>query len=263
MRLAMSTNTIIPIHERASPGPVAFVLGLIACAVLFLPVPASAFQIVPISQEFEPTGRGANQVFQVENGRDEPITVIVDMATRAIDIDGNETMAETEDFVVFPTELILEPGSARAVRVQWVGEAAPTSELAYRIIAEETPLNVRRETPGATVFLTIRYVGSIYVVPPGARPNVTVASARAVPASQGGMNLEVVLENEGTRHAIIGDPALVVTSGAVSMPVDKAALEGAIAGENILAGGQRRVLLPMPAGLPSGELTASFDYSVQ
>lgn len=220
---------------------------------------ASAFQVVPISQEFEPTGRGANQVFQVENDRDEPVTVTIAMAKRVVDIDGRESHEATEDFTVFPTEIILQPKASRVVRVQWIGEAAPSTELSYRLIAEETPLNMKRDTPGASVFLTVRYIGSIYIVPKGARHKVVVASAGPAAGSQ----LEVVLENQGNRHAIIDSPALSVTSGGVTKAVDAKALGTALAGENILAGGKRRLVLPWPAGLPAGPVTAELKYSVQ
>ena len=233
----------------------ALVGGLLAVA----PGLASAFQVVPISQEFDPTGRGANQVFQVENDREEPVTVTIAMAKRVVDIDGGETHEETDDFTVFPTEIILQPKTSRVVRVQWIGEPAPASELSYRIIAEETPLNMRRDTPGASVFLTVRYIGSIYIVPKGARHKLVVASAGSVDGSR----LEVVLENQGNRHAIVDNPSLTVTAGGVTKTIEGSVLAKTLTGENILAGSKRRIVLPWPAGLPVGAVTAELKYSVQ
>ena len=222
-----------------------------------LAVPGQAFQVVPITQDFEPSGRGAKQVFQVENDRDEPVNVTIAMARRIVDIDGRETPEETDDFTVFPTEIILQPKTSRAVRVQWIGDPAPTAELAYRIIAEETPLNMRRETPGASVFLTVRYIGSIYIVPKRARHDVVVASA----GSAGPAQLEVVIENRGTLHAILDAPSLTVTAGGVTKTIDTEALNAVLNGENILAGAKRRIVLPWPTGLPAGPVSASLEYS--
>ncbi|MEQ9333853.1 hypothetical protein [Thalassobaculum sp.] len=222
-----------------------------------LAVPGQAFQVVPITQDFEPSGRGAKQVFQVENDRDEPVTVTIAMAKRIVDIDGRETLGETDDFTVFPTEIILQPKTSRAVRVQWIGDPAPAAELAYRIIAEETPLNMRRETPGASVFLTVRYIGSIYIVPKRARHDVVVASAGPAGPAQ----LEVVIENRGTLHAILDAPSLTVTAGGVTKTVDAEALNAVLNGENILAGAKRRIVLPWPPGLPAGPVSANLAYS--
>lgn len=218
---------------------------------------AGAFQIVPITQDFDPSGRRANQVFQVENDRDEPVTVTIAMAQRVVDIDGRETQLETDDFTVFPTEIILQPKTSRAVRVQWIGDPAPAAELPFRIIAEETPLNMRRDSPGASVFLTVRYVGSVYVVPKGARHQVVVASAGAA----GNGQIEVVLENKGNRHAVLDNPTLTVSGGGVSKAIDLKAVAETVNGENILAGSKRRFLLPWPAGLPVGAVTAELKYS--
>lgn len=248
-------RTRIPPRRSARLALAALVGGILAVAS----AAASAFQVVPISQEFEPTGRGANQVFQVENDRDEPVTVTIDMARRIVDIDGRETHEATEDFTVFPTEIILQPKSSRVVRVQWIGEPAPASELSYRLIAEETPLNMKRETPGASVFLTVRYIGSIYIVPKSARHKLVVASAGAAAGSQ----LEIVLENQGNRHAIIDSPTLTVTGGGVTRTVDAKALAETLNGENILAGGKRRFVLPWPAGLPVGAVSADLKYAAQ
>jgi fimbrial chaperone protein len=253
----MTTFASIP-RGRAAFGVVGgMLLSLLTAAS------ASAFQIVPISQDFEPTGRGANQTFQVENDRQEAVTVTVAMALRKVDSEGRETLTPTEDFTLFPTEIVLQPKTSRIVRAKWIGDTAPKSELSYRIIAEETPLNMRRDTPGASVFLTVRYVGSIYVVPKGVRADIVVSSAQSLTSAQGQPQLELVLENKGTKHAILDAPAITIVAGGVSRPLDKAIVDKALSGENILAQSQRRIVLPWPQGVPVGAVKAELKYSVQ
>ena len=242
-----------------------FQAGLLAgvAAAAMVPGSARAFQLVPLSQDFEPSGRGVNQTFEVENDRDEQVTVTLGMAVRKVDVNGKETLEETEDFTLFPTEIILQPKTSRVIRAKWIGDPAPKVELPYRIIAEETPLHIKRDTPGASVFLTVRYVGSIYVVPKGVKPDVVVASAKTIAGPQGSQQLEVILENKGDRHAVLDTPSLDVTAGGVTKAVDKAAVDAALTGENILAKNQRRIVLPVPQGLPAGAINASFKYTVQ
>lgn len=223
---------------------------------------AQAFQIVPISQEFAPTGRGSNQTFQIENNRDEQVTVTINTAVRKIDINGKESLEATDDFTVFPTEIILQPKSSQIVRAKFTGDPSPQTELAYRIIAEETPLHMRRDNPGASVFLTVRYVGSLYVTPKSAKPDVVVASAQPVAGAKG-QQLELILENKGTQHAIFSTLSLSLSGGGATQAIDSAVIEKTLIGENILAKGQRRVLLPWPQGVPVGPVTTELKYTAE
>lgn len=222
---------------------------------------AGAFQITPITQEFAPSGRGANQSFQVVNDRDEQVTVSVAITTRTMDIDGKEVHEPTDDFTLFPTEIVLPPKGTQVVRARWVGDAAPKSELAYRIIAEETPVKAPRTAPGASIYMTVRYVGSLYVVPANARPNVSVVSAQPVTGVDGKPKLEVIVENKGTAHAILDEPILTVTSGSVTKTLDAAAMNGNLPEENVLAQHQRRFRLTWPEGLPRGPLSAKLSFT--
>lgn len=223
---------------------------------------ASAFQVTPISRDFDPSGKGASQSFQVVNDRDEQVTVTIKVATREVDADGNEVHNPTKDFSVFPTEIVLPPRGTQIVRAKWLGDASPKNELAYRLIAEETPLKTRRDTPGASIFMTVRYVGSLYVVPKGARANVSVLSARPVTAD-GKPMLEVMVQNNGTAHAILENPTLTVKSGAVTKTIKAEDMNGRLAGENVLAQHQRRLTVAWPGEFPSGPVEASLVFDQQ
>lgn len=225
---------------------------------------ASAFQISPITQDFTPTGRGASQSFQVVNDRDEQVTVTVSIATREVDVDGQEQMKPTGEFSVFPTEDVVPPHGTQIVRAKWVGDAAPKSELAYRLIAEEVPMKTRRDTPGASIFMTVRYVGSLYVVPKGAKPDVKVISAQRIAGADGKPKLELLVHNQGTSHTILDNPSLTVTSGTVTKKLDAVALDGNLPQENVLSQGKRRFVVAWPEGLPTdGALQAALAYNVQ
>jgi fimbrial chaperone protein len=225
--------------------------GVIVSAALMQATSALAFQVTPIAQDFAPSGRGASQSFQLSNDRDEQVTVTVNISTRQVDVDGNEQMASTGEFTVFPTEVVLPPHGTQVVRAKWVGDAAPKAELAYRLVAAEVPLKTRRDTPGASIYMTVRYVGSLYVLPKGARPNVRVISAKRISNADGQPKLEVLVENQGTAHTILDNPTLTVTGGNVTRTLDAAALDGNLPQENVLSQHQRRFVVAWPEGLPS------------
>src|SRR5271168_1302869 len=164
---------------------------------------ASAFRFSPFRAKFEPSGDNANQLFTVENNTDEPASVQIRIATREIDVDGGEKNEDADkDFTIYPAQLVLEPHASRSVRVQWIGDPDLKEEKAYRIIAEQLPVNLDKEKPktSAVKFL-VSYRGALFVTPPGLAQNVTLDFSGATQDSAGKKMLEIVLHNRGTQHA--------------------------------------------------------------
>jgi fimbrial chaperone protein len=221
---------------------------------------ANALSLVPIAQDFDPSGRQAIQSFRLENETDKQVAVSVSVMTRHMDLDGEETNTPTSDFSVFPAQIVIAPRQAQVVRVQWKGEAKPGIERAYRIIAEQQAIKGELGPYARAIQLVVRYVGSLYVVPAGVRPSVTLESVRAITDSQNRRALEVVLDNKGRSHTLLDEPALTLdVNGSVKTLKDEE-LPGLV-GENILASSQRRFVLPWPADLPFAQPKADFKYS--
>jgi fimbrial chaperone protein len=222
--------------------------------------PAAAFRLIPIEMNFEPSGRGATQIFRLENDAQTPVAVEISIIGRGQDVDGEDVkQSGSDDWVIFPEQLILEPGQNQSVRVQWIGTATPERELPFRLIAEQLPIDIgQAPVQGGQVRLLVQYKASLYVVPPGAKPKLTVLSAGPTKLSDGGTVLELRVENNGTAHQILRDPTLTLQAGGRSVSV-KADQLGGLAGENLLAGVTRRFLLPWPKELPTGPLTATID----
>lgn len=227
-------------------------------------IEANALKFVPFVQEFTPRGPGAKRVFRVENDGPAEVAVQITMAHRQMALDGSETLSDAEDdFIVFPPQLVLKPGESRAVRVQWIGDPAPKTELPYRIIAEQLPVDFSGSTAaGSVVRLLIRYEGSIYIVPPGAASDVAVVSASAERAADGSQKLVVTVENKGTAHALLRELSLKVASTADSTTttVPPERLDG-FRGENVLAGHQRRFVVPWPDGVTFGPVTVAMSFA--
>lgn len=222
--------------------------------------PAAALSLIPIAQDFEPSGRGATQTFRLENDTDKEIAVAVRVTTREIAIDGQETNEETDDFLVFPRNALIGPRQSQTVRVQWRGPSAPAKELAYRIIAEQLPIKADPDPNARAIQIVVRYVGSLYVGPSDMRPDLRVDSVRAATDIGGRQMLELVLQNHGRAHTLIDQPRLRVSAGGTTHTLDAAALD-ALQGENVLAGSRRRFLIPWPSDLPFEKPSAEFDYT--
>lgn len=229
--------------------------------LLLLSVPAAAMSLVPMTQNFTPSGRGTSQSFRVQNDSKESIAVVVSVTSRSIDVNGYENEAETKDFAVYPTQILIAPKQSQVVRVQWRGNPALHTEQAYRIIAEQQP--VRRTPTGsgkAEIQLIVRYVGSVYVVPQGARPDVVVKSARGVTAPDGHHEVELLLHNQGSAHALLDAPSVTLHTANATQTLTGPPLE-TLRGENILAGADRLFSISWPKVLPfSDRLEAKFAY---
>jgi fimbrial chaperone protein len=218
--------------------------------------PAQSFQLVPITQDFAPSGRGATRTFQLQNETADPVAITVAILARAMDENGQETNAETEDFIVVPEQAVVPANGTQTVRVQWIGDPSPSKELAYRIIAEQVPVAFTARPRGGAVQVVVRYVGSVYVVPQGAQADIRVESAAARSDPDGKPRLELVLANKGAAHGVIDEPVLALSAGGRTRELGEDALPG-LSGTNILAGSRRRLLLPWPADLPAGPVEAS------
>ena len=241
------------------PGFHRFLTGLAALVVLAVSASAAmAFRVEPISLQFTPDGRGASQSITIQNTTSAPIAVQISVFTRAIDENGVESRDPApNDFLFFPPQVALEPGQSQVVRFQWGGTRPVTQELAYRFIAEQLQLDLDPLEGQSGVRVLLRYEGTIYVAPQGAEPELIVGEI-----TREGGSMVFNVWNTGGRHALILDGTLTVTSsGGQSVTLTADQLEGLV-GENILAGGIRRVELPWPAGLTGSGFTVSFEASV-
>ena len=235
--------------------------GTVLAVLLCITPRAHAFKLVPITMEFEPAGRGASQSFRLENDSDEQIAIQISILSREMDIRGRETnRPASADFIVYPEQILLKPKKAQTVRVKWVGNPKPEKELAYRILAEQLPVNLTSEKSGQNkIRVMVRYLGSIYIVPKGARSDVVVEGAAATMDPAGREALQLTIHNKGAAHTILRDPTLRLTAQGKTTELSARELAG-IAGENILAGTKRVFLLRWPEALPKGDVEVTLDF---
>ena len=229
--------------------------------------PALAFKLDPISRVFEPAGAGATQSYQVVNDTSEQIAVEISMVERKISLDGEETTQKADDdFLVYPSQMLLSPGAVQSVRVTWLGNPNPERELTYRIVAEQLPINLKKpeqsepETTTGAIKVMFRYLGSVYIRPKNAQTKVVINSITHEKGTDGSDRLVITFDNQGTRRAVLSDLNLNLTSQqGTQISLKPEQLEGVNNGV-ILAGNQRRFSIPWPQQLPVGQVTATFAF---
>jgi fimbrial chaperone protein len=228
--------------------------------------PALAFKLDPISRVFEPAGAGATQSYEVINDSAEQIAVELSIAERKISLEGQETTESADDdFLVYPSQIVLPPQGVQSVRVTWLGNPNPEKELAYRIIAEQLPINLNNpeesqaETTSGGVKVMFRYMGSVYIRPKNAESKVVLNGITHEKGTDGNDRLVITFDNQGTRRAVLSELNLNLTSQGSQLTLKPEQLEGVNNGV-ILAGNQRRFSMPWPQQLPIGEVTGTFTF---
>lgn len=213
------------------------------CLSLAAFVPVAAFQFSPMSSSIDPTTSLPTTTFEARNGTGDPIAVQLRVVTRQVAPDGTETNRDaSEQFQIFPSQLILRPGQVQSVRVRWLGPRDIEEELPFRIVAEQLPINLSREQADAAgVRFLLRYRTTLYIRPPGVEAEVSVTDIAIDTETE---ELIVEVTNTGTRHQLLSDGIVEFWDGAQSFPVPSGEIE-AIASVNLLPGTVRRVRVPL------------------
>lgn len=204
--------------------------------------PAHAFRLTPMAVHFAPEGPKSTQVLTLENNASEKVPVQIEATTRSMDGAGKESRGKTDQFIIYPEQVVLLPNEKRNVRVTWNGGAKFDSEKAFRIIASQLPLefherNAKAPKSGASLNFLVQYVASAYVTPAGARARIKVLSARLLKPRE----LEIEIANQGTAHRLLKPKKLIVKSGEKTLLEMEKVKE--LDSENLLAGATRRFVI--------------------
>lgn len=221
-------------------------------AAIFL---LSAFTLEPITADFSPTGPGSVQTFRLTNSSPQTIAIRIRVLTRTVDADGRESNEPADSlFVVYPSRVTLGGGGIQLVRVQWKGDPAPTQELSFRLLVEQLPVTFEETTlKGGSIKILTRYIGSLYVVPLSASPDVILEQYAFTTDLTGKRGMQLLFYNRGTAHVLLSDLVIELSYQDRKLTFEGEILIG-ISGENMLAGARRKFFLPL------GEEVEGFDY---
>ena len=234
---------------------------LIVTALMAVSYNAEAFRFSPFRAKLDPSGPGSSKLFDVENNSDEPASVEIRVTTRNVDVDGMEKNKDDEkNFSIYPAQMILQPREKKSVRIGWIGDASLKTEKAFRVIAEQLPVNLDKKKQGKnSVKILVTYHTALFVTPPEVSHEVVLDFLGATKSADGKKMGEIVLHNRGGQHALLRNLKLDLkdTKGnTVSLSGEQLKR---ITGEGILAEKRRRFLLPWPKEL-SGDLK-SMDFT--
>lgn len=230
--------------------------------LLLSSIPLFSFSFDPITQDFTPRGRGNIQSFRVRNDSKEEIAVKIYMMTREMEEDGTEVNQPADSlFLVFPRQVIVPPESIQIVRVQWKGESSVKVEKAYRIVAEQLPVDFSGEEKSSGIKVLFRYVGAVYILPEEVSSEVVLSSW-----SREEKGLQLNFYNNGNGHCILSEMSVTVnidkSDGTTVRRIYSGEELAGLTGENILARSSRHYFLPL-AESDEGDIRVSFEYEAE
>jgi fimbrial chaperone protein len=175
-------------------------------------------------------------LFNLENDSEQSIAIQVSIATREMDNKGLEkNNVVKNDFTFYPSQLIIPPNEKRSVKVTYLGKEKPTTELAYRLIAEQLPIDLEKNKKNKkTLKVLLRYVAALYVTTDDMKSDVIVKNLNI-----DNKNIALTLQNKGNKHQILADLNLAFNKTKFTA----VELKGA-SGENILANSERIFSFP-------------------
>lgn len=222
---------------------------------------SQAFTLIPISATLTPGGYGAATSFHVENETSNRVAFQITMITREMNEQGDETYQSASNlFTVFPPQGVVPPGKLQNIRVVWKGPRELTNELAFRIVAEELPVNFEPETRESHIKLLVRYLGTVYIRPKSAKSDLKVIGLVKSAGNSADTNLyEITLANNGTAHQGLKNCVLTVTGSKGESIIMKADQLDKLEGQNILAHHRRRFLVTLPASWRDPEYQAALQ----
>lgn len=228
----------------------------------------SALSLEPLSHVFGTDPAARVRTFRVTNTQEQRIAVRVRMTTRDLLPDGSELRTDAEDdWLIFPRQLALEPGESQAVRVQYTGSGELDAERAFRIIAEQLPVDFAPGDGQSGINVLFRYEGSVYVRPANARPDIQLTDVSRRFEEGRFSGVAVRFENRGTAHAILNDLIVTLTlsdedGNVLDLLIFNEDQLDVVGGSNVLAGRALEQVVAVPDGWQRGVVSANYDVDL-
>ncbi|MEN6490885.1 MAG: fimbria/pilus periplasmic chaperone [Rectinema sp.] len=221
-----------------------------------------AFTFMPMSISISPSGAQSIASFRLTNDAAQQIAISVKAMTRQIDENGNETNEPADnEFTIFPTRVVVQPNSFQNIKVQYKGSPKLAKEVAYRIIAEQVPIDFS-QPQSSGVKVLFRYIAALYVAPSNVKDKLSVSKVEYA-EQDGKKGFLVTITNSGTRHALINDPVLKISGGpSVSVTLSDDLLK-AIQGQNLLAGNVRKFFIPYDNVSPNANYSGALSATIE
>ncbi len=218
-------------------------IAVLAMATLFA-AEAYAFRLSPMRYILAPGGPEAEITLRLENTYSLDLPIEVEVFRRTITEDGEEIREPAEDdFLIFPPQSLIPPGSEQAFRVRYIGPPALSAMESYVVMFRQLPIRNRPEGSSGIDFMMALGTAA-YVSPDNATASLAL-SVEATPEDNG--TVVVWVTNSGNAYGYIDQFDIRLQSGnAESVIIPASQISGSLQTPLIMPNARRRLVLDVP-----------------
>lgn len=239
--------------------PAKAALCLLFLILIMMDTLVHAMSVTPIVLEMQDSGGRAKSVLRVSNDAANAIQVEIKISRLTLDDEGKSTtVAADRDFIIFPPVATIAPGGSQAFRVQWAGSPRIEKSQSYIFSVNQLPVKFPNTQSGMQLLVNFAVVANI--APIGSTATIDLVTAVVGRDSSGTARPQLLVQNNGRRHASLADATITLASTKWSQTLTPPALRQML-GVALIQPGQRRkftIPVPVPAGVTS--MTARIDY---
>lgn len=221
--------------------------------------PADAMSVTPIQVEMLSTGGQRAQV-TVNNDAQEPLPVEIVIEKLALDENGGRKLAKSgEDFVVFPPQAIIAPGSSQVFRLQWVGEPQIAESQSFMISVNQVPVKLPKGQSAVQVVMSFGVV--VNVAPPQGSPSLKIVGTGVeTDKKTGKRHPTITVENPTKVHALLPQGTISLSGGGWSKSMGPTELSEKVGIGLVQPGRKRKFILPVDLPADVSSVQASLDF---
>ena len=142
---------------------------LLKALLLFSPA-SNAFELFPMVTFLSDQGSKSEYFFQVNNSTDQPLPLEIFVKQRHISGEESEQLVDSDDFFIFPPQVLIQPDKTQMIKVKYIGEPTDISK-SYRIIFSQLP--IKDEVTQSSIKMLFQIGALVFVSPNKVQKTVT------------------------------------------------------------------------------------------
>ncbi|WP_170936935.1 MULTISPECIES: fimbria/pilus periplasmic chaperone [Rhodomicrobium] len=235
----------------------------IFCAFAFLQLAAptaQAMSVTPLSMELTASGATNKSTLRVHNDGAVPIPVEIQISRITLNEEGeSQSDPAAGQFLLFPAQAIIPAGASQSFRVQWLGAPDLKESQTFIFSVNQLPVDLGASKSGVQIVFNFSVI--VNVAPQAGQSLLKLVSSNLVADGKGAKRTVIRVQNAGNRYALLGDGAVVLSSGTWSKTITGGELRQMIGLGLVQPGRTRKFSLSAEIPLQITKVDARVEYA--